>query len=443
MHGGLNYMHGGLNYMHGGVNYMHGGLNYMHGGLTYMHRGLPYPHGVLPFDGDRSLLWSQAPPQAEEERSPRSARRYAAPMLRQAFRSVASQLAAGVDRAVYSAALARSTGSRRRSRAEGMGHQARMDALAAVSAIYERPGHDEDPDAFFTPPDPAGLAGASLHRVRAFGDFSEVADLRWTSQYQPFSEAVRGAYLRRQENRAAVARLFLRKVDPRPAVILIHGYLGGTLAVEERLWPVRWLHERGFDVALAVLPFHGSRRDPDSRRPVFPSSDPRVTIEGFRQAIFDLRFLVGYLRSRGAPSVGVMGMSLGGYTSALLATVEPRLSFAVPMIPLASIADFARDGGRLVGSDEEQWQQHAALEAAHRVVSPLSRPPRLDPRRILVVAGESDQITPLAHAERLAAHLGARLETFAGGHLFQIGREDAFRLVGRMLDEVLEETAER
>src|SRR5258708_6261513 len=84
-----------------------------------------------------------------------------------------------------------------------------------------------------------------------------------------------------------------------------------------------------------------------SRPPPFPGNDPRFGNEGFRQAVADLRVLMTLLRERGAPSVGIMGMSLGGYASALLATVQRDLAFAVPMIPLASLANAARDQGRL------------------------------------------------------------------------------------------------
>src|SRR5260221_165757 len=82
--------------------------------------------------------------------------------------------------------------------------------------------------------------------------------------------------------------------------------------------------------------------------------------------------LAGFLRARGAPTVGAMGMSLGGYSTALFATVDDALGFAVPIIPLASIADFARDQGRL-GDAAQSKEQHKALEAANRVVSPLAR----------------------------------------------------------------------
>jgi pimeloyl-ACP methyl ester carboxylesterase len=132
------------------------------------------------------------------------------------------------------------------------------------------------------------------------------------------------------------------------------------------------------------------------------------------------------------PSVGVMGMSLGGYTTSLLATVERGLEFAAPIIPLASLADFAREQGRL-GHGEEARRQHAALEEANRIVSPFARPSLVPAGRVLIVAAEADRITPPAHAERLARHFAAEIVRFEGGHLLQFGRGDAFRAVGRWL----------
>ena len=73
----------------------------------------------------------------------------------------------------------------------------------------------------------------------------------------------------------------------------------------------------------------------------------------------DLRDFIGWLREKGHPQVGVMGMSLGGYTTSLLATLENDLAFAVPMIPLASLADFARDQGRLGSNASEQQLMYA------------------------------------------------------------------------------------
>lgn len=332
------------------------------------------------------------------------------------------------DRAINAALLEGSRRRRRRQGPESLGHRERIAALERIRGLYDRAEHFADPSPFFAEPEPIHPALAHVRLLQG----GRAVDAAWPSAFTPHCADIAERYLGFSQNRTAAARLFLHEGKPRPAAILIHGYRCGQFAFEERAWPVRWLFERGLDVALAVLPFHAVRSE---RRgpPAFPSNDPRVTNEGFRQAIADLRGLARFLRERGAPSVGAMGMSLGGYTTSLLATVEPSLAFAVPIIPLASIADVARHNDRFVGTDEEKRSQHEALDAVHRVVSPFARPPRIAPDRALVVGAAGDQITPVDHARRLAAHFGAPLELMAGGHVLQFGRADAFRAIGRML----------
>ncbi|MDC0743486.1 alpha/beta hydrolase family protein [Polyangium mundeleinium] len=311
---------------------------------------------------------------------------------------------------------------------EALGHAARMEALALLRSIYDLPEHYEL--GFF--PTPAPLT-PSITRVRPMGgpEPGTVLDLTWPSRFDPIAADVRERYLSHEANATAAARLFLHAGPARPAAILIHGYRCGQYRLEERIWPVQWLYDRGLDVALFVLPFHAVRSHESSPR--FPGSDPRVTNEGFRQTVLDLRALLSFLRDRGSEAVGVMGMSLGGYSTSLLSTVDDRVAFAVPIIPLASLADVARAAGRFVGSPEEQRRQYEELDAVHRVVSPFARPSRIPSDQVLVLAASEDKITPVDHARRLADHFNAPLETFHGGHLLQFGRADAFRAVGRML----------
>lgn len=342
--------------------------------------------------------------------------------------SIASRVlgtaASAVDRAFVAAMQTKNR--KVRARAETLTHDERVARLAHIRDAYGAPELIDDPDLYFVPPH---AITPRLRRVRALDD-GEVVDASWPSTFDPFLDDVRGSYLAHDANRTAHARLYLART-PRPAVVLIHGYMAGQWAVEERAWPIDWMRRRGLDVAIALLPFHAMRGRADGGAPPFPGADPRFTNEGFRQAIADVRAIVGYLRARGAPSVGAMGMSLGGYTTSLLATVEPRLAFAVPLVPLASIADFARDQGRL-GDDDRARVQHEALEAANRVVSPFARPSLLPPDRVLVVGAEADRITPIAHAERLARHFRAPLHRLHGGHLLQFGRGEAFREARRL-----------
>jgi pimeloyl-ACP methyl ester carboxylesterase len=334
--------------------------------------------------------------------------------------------ASTVDRAFVAALQLRNRGAR--ARAESLSHDERIDALARIRDAYGAPALITDPHAFFPAPPPVS---PRLRRVRSLPWGGECLEIWWPSTFEPFWTSGPRTYRSTGANAIAYARLY-GDATPRPAAILVHGYMSGHWAFEERAWPIRWMNRQGLDVALAVLPFHGVRAQPGGGAPPFPAGDPGLTNEGFRQVIADLRVLVAILRERGAPSVGVMGMSLGGYSAALLATLERELSFAVPLVPLASIADFARDQGRL-GDGERGEVQHAALEAANRVVSPLARPVAIPRQRMLIVGAENDRVTPIAHAERLARHFDVRLLRVSGGHLIQTWRAEAFGAVRAML----------
>lgn len=347
--------------------------------------------------------------------------------MRFAARHVLGAAAAGFDIAVRRAMLASPGGIKR---ASTLRHEVRLSLLARLAKRYVKTGAGEQ---FFAKP-PRIRPATDVRATRPDG--SRVLDVSWPSEYETFLPEVQEEYDRYVENRTATARL-VAHAEPRPVAILIHGYLGGMHRTERRVWPMSFWRRLGMDVALFVLPFHGRRAERRfGSKPPFPGADPRITNEGFRQAMRDLQGFVGWLVERGHPHVGVMGMSLGGFSTALAATLETRLAFAIPIIPLASIAATARQNGHLGTTPEEEEAQYRALDAVYRVTSPLHRTPVVPPNRMLIIAGAADRITPMAHAQNLAAHFHCRLETMPGGHLMQFGRGERFRSIGRFLNEI-------
>ncbi len=385
----------------------------------------------------------------------------------------------GVDRAFAGTALNPPRALRRKSSAEGLGHVQRMLGLNAMAAFYNRPEFGPPRSALL--PKPAAIE-PTIKRVRTLGkanggknSVGEVLDLTWPSAFTPlWSEAAVNAhfdampaselariglvngqtiskvmqeigldksgplidkYMLAKRNQTAHAR-WLRHADgPRPCAVLLHGYMAGAYALEERVWPAQRMFESGLDVVISVLPFHGARRSEARgiRPPAFPSSDPRFTIEGLRQLASDHEALFDYLLDGRVSSLGVMGMSLGGYSAALLATLDARLQFGVFVIPLAAIEDFAHTHGRFTGSVEEQHAQRGAMSLAQSLVSPLGRPSLIPADRTIVLAGESDWVTGIAHANRISAHFATETNTFEGGHLLQFGLSRAFAPVWSML----------
>lgn len=259
-------------------------------------------------------------------------------------------------------------------------------------------------------------------------------NLRWDSQAKVLLERLKQSYESDTYNAQMHARWFGKIGSGRPVAILIHGYLGGDFEWEQRFWPIEMLYSWGLDVVMVALPFHGLRKDPRrSGPPKFPAVDPAWNIEGFRQAIIDLKGLVAFAQHRGHAKVGTIGMSLGGYTASLLATAERNLAFCVPMIPLASIPDFVRDHRRFPGKAQEAEILYTALERCMKVVAPASRPLQIDPAKVTIIKAIGDAITPPAHADRLAKHFGAELLSFHGGHLLQFGRAKSLSRVREKL----------
>jgi pimeloyl-ACP methyl ester carboxylesterase len=340
-------------------------------------------------------------------------------VIRSLTRKVLGSAAAAVDLMATAAVTAH---AQRTGQARARPHADRLHALERFEARFR----DAALDGFFA--EPCRITpGEQVVRTRSRG--GSIVDLSWSSGFVPLDPEVTERYGSARENALAVARHFRRDLA-RPVVILIHGYMAGPFAFEERIWPIKRLERAGFDVVLFTLPFHGLRaRAGRGAVPEFPGGDPRLNVEGFRQALFDLQNLLGWLLEQGHPRVGVLGMSLGGYTAALLATVEARLDFVVPVIPLSSLGDFAREQGSLSPVPEEAALQHAALESIYRRVSPIARPSLIAPERCLVVAAKADRVTPAAHARRLSVHLRAPLQSFYGGHLLQLGRAEAFERV--------------
>lgn len=343
-------------------------------------------------------------------------------MIRSLTRKVLGTAAAAVDVMATAAVTAHAN---RTGQVRERPHADKLRLLERLDARYR----DASLDGFFATP---GRIAPGLRTVRRLGR-GQVVDLSWESGFTPVDPEIIERYAGARENALAVARHF-HQPGPRPAVILIHGYMAGPFAFEERVWPIARLQRAGFDVLLFTLPFHGLRaRVGYGAVPEFPGEDPRVNVEGFRQALFDLQNLVSWLLEQGHPRVGVIGMSLGGYTAALLATAEPRLDFVVPVIPLSSLGDFAREQGSLSPLPEEAASQHSLLESIYRRVSPVARPALIPPERCLVVAAKADRVTPTGHARRLSVHLRAPLHSFYGGHLLQLGRAEAFERVVELM----------
>jgi hypothetical protein len=231
-------------------------------------------------------------------------------------------------------------------------------------------------------------------------------------------------YRAERANQRAVLRVMTPRLRGTTVAIVVNGFASGHHLIERLAWPFGTFRRYGITPALFALPFHGPRSG--GLLPEWPGGELKFLFEGFRQAVWDLRVAVRGLREAGARSVGAIGMSLGGYTVALLATASSDLDFAIPYIPFASITEMMRDHDLTPGAQDDHLLVTKGFATQMRPIAPLHREPLIEPKRVAVISGSLDQLAKLDHGARLSEHFGAHHITFRGAHILQRGRARAF-----------------
>lgn len=290
-----------------------------------------------------------------------------------------------------------------------------------------------DPTRFFATP-PTGVRvraqkGRWLPRFEP--DDGSCEAISFDSPFQPVNPRQHEPYLRHGANRVARARLLRHRGDePRPTIVAIHGFTADWYLINEWFFALPWFYRMGCNVALFTLPFHGPRQtrfSPFSGHGYFAGGSSRLN-EAVAQSVFDFRILFDWLqRERGAEQIGVTGLSLGGFTAAMLASVEDRLSFAIPNVPVVSLADLVLEwqpiGLLLRGAMSTMGTPFEEVRRMVAVSCPLSYAPVLPPERLMIVAGVGDRLAPPKHSRLLWDHWNrCRIHWFPGSHTIHMDR---------------------
>lgn len=294
--------------------------------------------------------------------------------------------------------------------------------------FYVRLAEAGDADAFYQRP----ARGVRMTRHKpGLLDYrprvGKVEVLSFESAFEAVNPALRDHYRRFTRNRTAWAEHWQHGDRPRPTLIAIHGFTADPYWLNSRFLALPWFYKLGYDILLVTLPFHGRRQEkisPYSGHGWFSHGFCHMN-ETMAHAIHDIRVFMDYLEDNGVPQMGVTGISLGGYTSALLASVEDRLSCAIPNVPVVSIMDIvlewapagwlARAGMKMGGISVQQARGSVAIQSA------LSFKPRLPRERLMLIAGAGDRFAPPKHTHILWEHWKRpRLHWFPGNHLIHL-----------------------
>ena len=210
--------------------------------------------------------------------------------------------------------------------------------------FYANFAEQRDVDLVFRPPPKVDITERPMSKYGYKPKGIPAVELCFESPFTPLNPDITKQYLSYTRNRTARAQYWTHPDGPRPTLIFVHGVIESWYGFNSLFFSLRWFYDNGYDVVLMTQPFHGDRAErshPFSGYGLFAGGFSQLN-EGMLQAVSDLRVLINYLFERGAPHVGISGLSLGGYLSSVMAVVEPRLAFCIPNSPLVSPVDTMR-----------------------------------------------------------------------------------------------------
>jgi len=293
--------------------------------------------------------------------------------------------------------------------------------LAAAQGLFAERGWLDDPAAYHrTPPEPSGVTS----RVRPVAGF-RYEHVRFTSGWEPHpGEPGRERWLAHERNRRAHAWISRAPSshDTGTWLVCVHGFgMGQNPLMDLRSFKAGQLHAKGINVAVVVLPLHGPRASGSTPGEGFMSIDLVDSMHGLAQAAWDVRSVVGLLRSRhSARRIGLFGHSLGGHVVSLVAGLEDGLDCVIAGIPVVDLPDLFRRHSppQVAGRALSFGALGPMADSVHRVVSPFALGCRVPFEHRYVFGGLGDRMATFGHARRLWLHWDRpALATYHGGHI--------------------------
>ncbi len=231
-----------------------------------------------------------------------------------------------------------------------------------------------------------------------------------------------------------------------PMVLIVHGYAVPMPLLDALV--ARTLRARGAHSMRIDLPFHLRRRMPGHNSgDGYFGTDPARIRATVRQSVEDAAAVVAWARANVTPTIAVMGVSLGGLVTTLLAAqvpldsvmavaplCDPPSTFLEHMPPqLARRVGLSATSGGAWGAD--RGEARAMLDASLAPLVPRNFVPRTDPANITLVRPELDIIVGPQPIADLAAAWGAEVWDYPYGHITVMNaRGVGSRIRERLLD---------
>lgn len=271
-----------------------------------------------------------------------------------------------------------------------------------------------------------------------------VHNIRFNSCFEAVNPALREHCRGNVRNNVVHAQHWRHHDGPHPTLCVIHGFMGSAYLFNGLFFSLPWFYRSGYDVLLYTLPFHGSRAEKGSLFSGYGYFAHGFAgfAEAMAQAVHDFRSVIDYLEFIGVDRIALTGMSLGGYTSALIACVDDRVQAVIPNVPVVTpdrtVNEWFPANQVVRLRNLLSRTDHDLIGAATRYPSPLNYPPVVPKDRRLIIAGLGDRLAPPEQAELLWEHWDrCAFHWFPGNHILHVSQPDYLRRMTRFMGEFM------
>lgn len=311
--------------------------------------------------------------------------------------------------------------------------------------FYAELGAERDPaKSFPAPTDVPTVSSRPANRLAEWIAHGAVDNISFPSSFRAINPDLRTRWSALSANNIVHAQHWRHGDGPHPTLCVIHGFMGSSYLANGRFFTLPWYYRSGYDVLMYTLPFHGPRAERYSPFSGFGYFAGGLSgfAEAMAQAVHDFRSIIDYLRHTGVERIALTGISLGGYTSALVASVDDRLEAVIPNCPVVTPATMFDEwfpanklmglGLRMSGISRDE------LIAGLSYHSPLNYRPLPPKDRRMIITGLGDRMAPPGQAVTLWEHWNrCALHWFPGSHVLHVSQLDYLRRMTEFLRGVM------
>ncbi|QKE76190.1 hypothetical protein HPK19_24950 (plasmid) [Arthrobacter citreus] len=190
-----------------------------------------------------------------------------------------------------------------------------------------------------------------------------------------------------------------------PNIIFVHGW---RMKSNDRLIKMFQHHmkKQEWNMYYYTLPYHFERKPFESTfsGEYMVSADIERTVQAVRQAVVDLRSFIQSIKNRQQGPVFVVGLSLGGFITNLLATVEDQVDAMVSIFYVNSLAHtiWNTAPGKFIKKELlENGVRYQEISEHFKILEASLVPPKIKQDHILLLSAKYDQYVDIEDADVL------------------------------------------